>query len=62
MLKKILINIFLNVAIIVMVLCLVWAFKNRYYLYVFAGLPPFAMLIYLKFRLVKTVRNITRKK
>jgi len=62
MVKKILLNIFLNIAIIVMILCLVWAVRNRYYLYVFAGIPPLAMLIYLKFRLVKSVRDITRKK
>lgn len=61
MLKKILFNIFLNVAIIVVILCLVWAFKNAYYLYVIAGLPPLAMLIFLKVRLVKSVRELTNK-
>ena len=61
MLKKILFNIFLNIAIIVVVLCLAWAFKNAYYLYVIAGIPPLAMLIYLKVRLVKSVRSLTRK-
>jgi len=61
MLKKILLNIFLNVAIIVVVICLVWSFKNKYYLYLFAGIPPLAMLIYLKFRLVKSVRSLTNK-
>ncbi|WP_373567386.1 DUF6358 family protein [Daejeonella sp.] len=61
MLKKILLNIFLNVAIIVIVICLVWSFKNKYYLYLFAGIPPLAMLIYLKFRLVKSVRSLTNK-
>ncbi|WP_395811568.1 DUF6358 family protein [Daejeonella sp.] len=61
MLKKILLNIFLNVAIIVIVISLVWSFKNKYYLYLFAGIPPLAMLIYLKFRLVKSVRSLTNK-
>jgi|UniRef100_UPI00404909FA hypothetical protein len=61
MLKKILLNIFLNVAIIVIVICLVWSFKNKYYLYLFAGIPPLAMLIYLKFRLVKSVKSLTNK-
>jgi len=59
MAKKILLNIFLNVAIIVVILCLVWTFKNGYYLYAIAGTPPFAMLIYLKVRLVKSVRKLT---
>jgi len=40
---------------------LAWSFKNKYYLYIFAGLPPLAMLIYLKFRLVKSVRSLTNK-
>ncbi|MHB1176755.1 MAG: DUF6358 family protein [Daejeonella sp.] len=62
MAKKILFNIFLNIAIIVMVLCLVWVFKNGFYLYAIAGIPPFAMLIYLKVRLVKSVREHTNKK
>lgn len=61
MLKKILFNIFLNIAIIVVAFCLVWSFKNAYYLYVIAGLPPLAMLVYLKFRLVKSVRSLTKK-
>lgn len=61
MLKKILFNIFLNIAIIVVALSLAWAFKNAYYLYVIAGIPLLAMLIYLKVRLVKSVRSLTRK-
>ncbi|MEJ7778093.1 MAG: DUF6358 family protein [Daejeonella sp.] len=62
MAKKILFNIFLNIAIIVMILCLVWAFKNAFYLYAIAGIPPLAMLIYLKVRLVRSVREQTNKK
>lgn len=61
MLKKILFNIFLNIAILVVALCIAWAFKNGFYLYVIAGLPPLAMLVYLKIRLVKSVRSLTKK-
>jgi len=61
MAKKILLNIILNIAIIVVVLSLIWAIKNAYYLYAIAGAPPFAMLIFLKVRLVKSVRNLTKK-
>lgn len=61
MLKKILFNIFLNIAIIVVGICIVWAVKNKLYLYAVAGLPPMAMLIFLKIRLVKMVREITKK-
>jgi ABC-type bacteriocin/lantibiotic exporter with double-glycine peptidase domain len=62
MAKKILLNIFLNVAIIVLILCIVWSIKNSFYLYAIAATPPFAMLIYLKFRLVKSVRDLTKKR
>ena len=62
MVKKILLNIFLNIAIIVVVLSLIWAIKNAYYLYIISGIPPLAMLVYLKVRLVKSVRNLTKEK
>jgi hypothetical protein len=62
MLKKILLNIFLNVALIVLILCIVWSVKNGFYLYAIAATPPFAMLIFLKVRLAKSVRDMTRKK
>jgi hypothetical protein len=62
MLKKILLNIFLNVALIVLVLCIVWSIKNGFYLYAIAATPPFAMLIFLKVRLAKSVRDMTRKR
>lgn len=62
MLKKILFNIFLNIALIVLVLCIVWSVKNGFYLYAIAALPPLAMLIFLKVRLAKSVRDMTKKK
>ena len=62
MVKKILLNIFLNIAIIVLGLCIFWSIKNSFYLYAIAGLPPFAMLIFLKIRLAKSVREMTRSK
>ncbi|SKB74297.1 DUF6358 family protein [Daejeonella lutea] len=62
MFKKILFNIFLNIALFVLFLCIFWSIKNGFYLYAIAAAPPFAMLIYLKIRLAKTVREMTRKK
>ncbi|MEJ7694726.1 DUF6358 family protein [Daejeonella sp.] len=62
MFKKILFNIFLNIALFVLFLCIFWSIKNGYYLYAIAAAPPFAMLIYLKIRLAKSVREMTRKK
>ncbi|WP_411273892.1 DUF6358 family protein [Daejeonella sp.] len=62
MFKKILLNIFLNIALIVLVLCMVWSVKNGFYLYAIAATPPFAMLIFLKVRLAKSVRDMTKGK
>ncbi|HEY1010892.1 MAG: DUF6358 family protein [Daejeonella sp.] len=62
MLKKILFNIFLNIALIILILCIVWSIKNGFYLYAIAATPPFAMLIFLKVRLAKSVRDMTSKK
>lgn len=60
MVKKILLNIFLNIALIVLILCIFWSIKNGFYLYAVAATPPFAMLIFLKVRLAKSVREMTR--
>lgn len=60
MVKKILLNIFLNIALIVLILCIFWSIKNGFYLYAVAATPPFAMLIFLKVRLAKSVREMTK--
>jgi hypothetical protein len=62
MFKKILFNIFLNIALFVVFLCIFWSVKNGFYLYAIAASPPFALLSYLKVRLEKSVREMTRKK
>ncbi|WP_424288737.1 DUF6358 family protein [Daejeonella sp.] len=53
---------FLNIALIVLVLCIIWSIKNSFYLYAIAATPPFAMLIFLKVRLARSVRDMTSKK
>lgn len=62
MIKKVLFNILLNLAIIVLVMSLAWSYKNGFYLYIFAGLPPLTMMVYLKIRLVKSVKDLTKNK
>ena len=61
MVKKVIANIFLNIAIITLGFSIVWSFKNNFYAYGVIAIFAIAMCIYLKVRLVKNVREITRK-
>jgi hypothetical protein len=61
MIKKVLANIFLNIAILTLAFSIVWSFKNNFYIYGVIAVLAMAMCIYLKIRLVKTVRNLTNK-
>ena len=61
MIKKVLANILLNIAILALAFSIVWAFKNQFYLYAAGAILATAMCIYLKIRLVKSVRELTRK-
>ena len=60
MLLKILINIFLNIAIFTLVLSLFWSFNHHYFGYGAATIGALAMFIYLKIRIVKSVRKMTK--
>ncbi|HEY1024459.1 MAG TPA: DUF6358 family protein [Sphingobacteriaceae bacterium] len=57
MAKKILLNIFLNIAIITIVLCLFWLFNNKHYPLAIGALFVLAIFIYFKVMLVKSVRS-----
>ena len=61
MAKKILLNILLNIAIITVVLSGIWSFNNGHYGLLLGAAGVLAMLIFLKIRLVKSVRELTRK-
>lgn len=61
MVKKVIANIFLNIAIITLGFSTVWSFKNDFYAYGVIAVLAMAMCIYLKVRLVKNVREFTRK-
>ena len=61
MIKKIAFNIFINIAIIVLVFIIVWSVKNQQYGYTAAGLFSVGIFIYLKIKLVKQVREMTAK-
>ncbi len=57
MVKKILLNIFLNIAIITLVLSLFWLFNNRHYAVGAAAVACLGMFIYFKLLLVKSVKK-----
>ena len=60
MILKILVNIFLNIAIFTLVLSLFWSFNHHYYGYGAASLAALAMFIFLKIRIIKSVRKMTK--
>ncbi len=62
MAKKILLNILLNIAIMTIVLSAIWSYNNAHYGLLVGTIMLLAMLIFLKIRLVKKVRELTRKK
>lgn len=62
MVKKVLANIILNIAIITLAFSIVWSFKNSYYIYGIIAILAMAMCIYLKIRLVKAVRQLSKKR
>jgi len=61
MVKRVIANIFLNIAIITMGFSIVWSFKNEFYTYGIVAILIMAICIYLKVRLVKNVRELTKK-
>ena len=61
MFKRVIANIFLNIAIITMAFSIVWSFKNQFYTYGLIAILIMAGCIYLKVRLIKNVREITKK-
>lgn len=62
MIKKVLANIFLNIVILGLAFSIVWAFKNNIYLYAAGAILAMAMCIYLKIRVIKSVRKLQKNK
>ena len=60
MVKKIALNIFLNVAIITLILGIFWSFKYDQYGYATGGILAVTVFIYLKIQLIKTVRKMIK--
>jgi hypothetical protein len=61
MVKKIALNVFYNLAIIVSIIGMIWCFNNQKYLIIPLFLATAAFFIYLKVQLVREMRNTLKK-
>ena len=58
---KILANVLLNLGIFTLGMSLYWSFKNEHYGLVSAIVFSLALLVFLKIRLMRTVKELTKK-
>ena len=57
MLKKVLLNVFYNIAIFTMVLCLFWGFNKERYSIVIGAAFAIAIFVFFKIRLIRQFKN-----
>lgn len=62
MAKKILLNIFFNIAIFTLILCSIWLFNHQHYALLLATVFALALFVYFKIRLIKDVREMRKKR
>lgn len=62
MIKKIALNVFFNIGLIVSIFGTVWGYKNTKYAAVALFVATAALFLYLKLQLVKEMRNSLKKK
>lgn len=60
--KKIALNVFYNLGLIVSIFGAVWAFNNTKYLAIVLFVATAAFFLYLKLQLIKEMRNALKKK
>jgi len=61
MVKKIALNVFYNLAIIVSIIGAIWCFNNEKYLVIALFVATGAFFIYLKIQLMKEMRKTLKK-
>ncbi|MBC7913179.1 MAG: hypothetical protein H7Y07_03560 [Pyrinomonadaceae bacterium] len=62
MFKKVLLNVFYNIAIITIVLCLFWGFNKDRYSIVLVSVFALGLFIFFKLRLIKDVKQASTTK
>ncbi|MFD2161745.1 DUF6358 family protein [Paradesertivirga mongoliensis] len=61
MLKKVLLNVFYNIAIFTMIMCLFWGINKERYSIAVVAVFALALFIFFKFRLIKEIRQKAKK-
>ena len=61
MILKVLLNVLLNIGIMVLTLSTYWAAKGQHYGITAAALFSLALLIFLKARLLKNIKSLSKK-
>lgn len=61
MFKKVLLNVFYNIAIFTMVMCLFWGINKERYSIVIVAVFAASLFVFFKIRLLKEVKRETKK-
>lgn len=61
MVKKVLLNVIYNLAIIILIFCLFWSINHSFYMLSAAVVFLIALITFLKIRLIKEVKKASRK-
>ncbi|RXF68000.1 hypothetical protein BDE36_0138 [Arcticibacter tournemirensis] len=61
MVKKVLLNVIYNLAIIILIFCLFWSINRSFYMLSAAVVFLIALIAFLKIRLIKEVKKAGRK-
>jgi hypothetical protein len=61
MFKKVLLNVFYNIGIFTMGLCVLWGFNEKRYSIAIAALFALALFVFFKVRLIKEVKQASKK-
>jgi hypothetical protein len=61
MFVKILLNILINIGIFILLFFLIWAFNHTDYTIMGGAIVLLALLVFLKIRMIKTIRQLVKK-
>ncbi|MGX5688554.1 DUF6358 family protein [Arcticibacter tournemirensis] len=61
MVKKVLLNVIYNLAIVILIFCLFWSINRSFYMLSAAVVFLIALIAFLKIRLIKEVKKAGRK-
>ena len=59
--KKLALNVLYNIGIILCLICTYWSFLHGFYIYIFVALFVLIMFLGLKIKLIKEIKEATKK-